>query len=231
MKYTSIAALIITGSIIVSACSVGRPRADIRNESLKIPTEHHAWRAARIRLHSMCPAVPKTEAELNHALKVKQANGCYVRFAKDTYLPTVDDWHWHWLPPYRIVAAVHDEELRKRAVPKLYEEYMSALNRYLAEKADSGEITPAQLRYVFNAGWNWLSVKRENERILLQDTVLTAANPDAATRSALSDVAGEMGTIATLALAVSAQDKRYEPTPAACYAHPGQEPSYTIRCY
>lgn len=231
MRYSPIALLIMTGSMIVSACSVARFPTTTLNERLEIPTEHQAWNAARIRLHSMCPGVPKTEAELIQALETRQANGCYVRLAKDTHLPTLDDWHWHWLPPYRVVAAVHDEELRKRVVPRHYEEYMSGLNRYLAEKADNGEITPAQFRYVFNAGWNWLSTKIQNERFLLQQNMSSAAGLDSATHSALDNVAGELATIATLALAVSAQDKRYEPSPASCYAHLREERSYTIQCY
>jgi hypothetical protein len=233
MKPPSLAALIVImiGSIVVSGCAVGRPPVENRPPRLTVPSEHQAWNAARIRLHSMCPAVPRTEAELTRALLTRQPNDCYVRFAKDTHLPMNDDWHWHWLPPYRVVAAVHDEELRKHGTHKHYEEYISALNRYLAEKADRGQITPAQFRYVFNAGWNWLSTKVENERFLMQETLNSGAGFDPAMRSALNNVAGELATITTLALAVSAQDKRYEPIPASCYALFGDERSYTIQCY
>jgi hypothetical protein len=211
MKHPSLAPLIaiMIGSIVISACAVARPPAESRQQRLTVPSEHQAWNAARIRLHSMCPAV----------------------LAKDTHLPMIDDWHWHWLPPYRVVAAVHDEELRRHATPKHYEEYISGLNRYLSEKADSGQITPAQFRYVFNAGWNWLSRKAENERFLMQENISSGHSFDSAMRSALNNVAGELATITTLALAVSAQDKRYEPIPASCYALFRDERSYTIQCY
>ncbi len=179
----------------------------------------------------MCPRVPKTADELTRALSVEHENGCYARYAKDTYVPALDDWHWHWLPPYQVVAAVHDEELRKRVTPKLYEEYMSGLNRYLAEKADKGEITPGQFRYVFNAGWNWLTGKARNEKILLQENTRLAANENPAIRSALSEVAGELATVATVGLFMSAPDKAYQPEPANCYAHTTKEGNYTVDCY
>jgi hypothetical protein len=164
-------------------------------------------------------------------LSVEQENGCYARLAKDTFAPRVDDWHWHWLPPYQVVAAVHDEELRKRVIPKFYEEYISGLNRYLAEKVDKGEITPAQFRHGINAGWSWLTGKMQSERILLQENMRSAEDTDAATRSTLSNVAGELATLTTVALAVSAPDKAYQPPPANCYAYPAEEQTFTIVCY
>jgi hypothetical protein len=189
MKHASLAPLTIMtiGLFILGwGCSTARPPAQTRYERPALPNEHQAWNAARIRLHSMCPGVPKTEDELTRALLTRQPNGCYVRLAKDTYLPMVDDWHWHWLPPYRVVAAVHDEELRKHATPKHYEEYISALNLYLAEKADKGQITAAQFRYVYNAGWNWLSRKTADERFLLQENVNGGKSFDAGMRSTLT---------------------------------------------
>ncbi len=213
------------------ACSVSRPGQQIDHRPPKVEPALEAWEAARHRLHLMCPRVPKTADELTQALSVEHTNGCYARYAKDTYVPALDDWHWHWLPPYQIVAAVHDEELRKRVTPKLYEEYMSGLNRYLAEKADRGEITPGQFRYVVNAGWNWLTGKLRDESILLQENRRATGGDDAAMRSTLTDVAGELATVATLGLFVSAPDKEYQPAPANCYAYPVKEESYTVDCY
>ena len=225
------AALLIAVLMIFPACSASLLRQKVDHRPPKTEPVLEAWKAARHRLHLMCPRVPKTVDELTQALSVEHENGCYARFAKDTYVPALDDWHWHWLPPYQVVAAVHDEELRKRVIPKLYEEYMSGLNRYLAEKADRGEITPGQFRYVFTASWNWLTGKMQNERVLLQENGRPAESVDAATRRALSDVAGELATVATLALAISAPDKTYQPDPANCYAYPAEERSYTIHCY
>lgn len=223
--------LAVAASTIFSACSTSFVRQHVDIQKPEIELIHQAWEAARVRLHRMCPRVPRTEDELMQALSVEQENGCYARLAKDTFIPSPDDWHWHWLPPYQIVAAVHDEELRKRVVPKFYEEYISGLNRYLAEKIDKGEITPDQFRYVINAGWSWLTGKIQNERILLQENMLSAENADAATRNALSNVAGELATLTTVALAISAPDKTYQPAPANCYAYPAEERTFTIQCY
>lgn len=222
----------VTMLMIVPGCSASALREKpVEKQKPKIELIHQAWEAARLRLHLMCPRVPRTEEELTQALSIEQENGCYARLAKDTFMPNVDDWHWHWLPPYQVVAAVHDEELRKRVTPKLYEEYISGLNRYLAEKVDKGEITMGQFRYVIDAGWKWLSGKMRSEHILMQDNLRSAGDADAATRSTLTDVAGELATVATLGLAVSAPDKLYQPAPANCYAHPAEEQAYTIQCY
>jgi hypothetical protein len=225
------ALLLITVVVTLPACSVSGPGQQINRQVAKAEPASEAWEAARHRLHLMCPRVPKTADELTQALSVEHENGCYARYAKDTYVPALDDWHWHWLPPYQVVAAVHDEELRKRVTPKLYEEYMSGLNRYLAEKADRGEITPGQLRYVVNAGWNWLSGKLRNKSILLKENAHSEGEDDSTVRRTLTDVAGELATVATLGLFVSAPDKDYQPAPANCYAYPLKEGSYTIDCY
>ncbi len=222
------ALVLIAASTVFPGCSASLFRQKV---SPKAEAALEAWVAARHRLHLMCPRVPKTADELTQALSVEHENGCYARYAKDTYAPMLDDWHWHWLPPYQVVVAVHDEELRRRETPKLYEEYMSGLNRYLAEKADKGEITPGQLRYVVNAGWNWLTGKIRNEHILLQENRGSPESKDAATRSTLTDMAGELATVATVGLFISAPDKEYQPDPANCYAYLAKVGSYTIDCY
>ena len=223
--------LLVAASLIFSACSASPVLQQVNNQEPTVDLIHQAWEAARLRLHRMCPRVPRTEDELVRALSVEQENGCYARLAKDTFMPRLDDWHWHWLPPYQVVAAVHDEELRKRVIPKFYEEYISGLNRYLAEKVDNGVITPGQFRYAIDAGWSWLTAKMRNERILLQENMPSAEDTDAATRSKLSNVAGELATVATVALAISAPDKTYQPAPANCYAYPAEERTYAIACY
>jgi hypothetical protein len=116
-------------------------------------------------------------------------------------------------------------------IPRFYEEYISGLNRYLAEKVDKGEITPGQFRYVINASWSWLTGKMQNERILLEANMRPADSADAQTRSTLSSVAGELATVATLGLAISAPDKMYQPAPANCYAYPAEAQNFTIQCY
>ena len=70
-----------------------------------------------------------------------------------------------------------------------------------------------------------------DERILLQENARSTENVNAAMRSTLANVAGELATVATLGLFVSAPDKTYQPDPANCYAYPAKERSYTIHCY
>jgi hypothetical protein len=221
----------IAASIIFPACSASRLRQKVGDANAEIQLANQAWQAARIRLHSMCPHAPKTMDEVTQSLKLDQENGCYARLAKDTHAPTLDDWHWRWLPPYQVVIAVYDEELRKRVIPRLYEEYMLGLTRYLAEKADNDEITPEQLRHAFTASWNWLRGKIQDEPILLKHNVRSAENADAATRDRVTTVAGSLATVATLALIVSAEDRAFQPAPANCYAYPTAERNYKVDCY
>jgi len=223
--------LSITVLLILPACSASRARQRIDYQNAKIDLASEAWQAARIRLNSMCPHAPKTMDEVTQSLELDQKNDCYARLAKDTHAPTLDDWHWRWLPPYQIVIAVYDEELRKRVIPRLYEEYMLGLTRYLAEKADNDEITPEQLRHAFTAGWNWLQGKIHEEPILLQPNLQRGDGADVASRDRMTHVAGSLATVAMLALAVSADDKTYQPTPANCYAFLTDKHNYAVQCY
>ena len=230
MRPSAPIAMSVTALLMLAACSAAPLRQDITPRATQRQLANQAWQATRIRLHKMCPHVPKAVEELESALEHDQANGCYARLAKDTYAPTLDDWHWHWFPPYQVVFAVHDEELRKRLNPRLHEEYLLGLTRYLAEKADNDEITSEQLRHAFNAGWNWLRAKINEEPLLSQENVRVEGT-NAAMRDTMASVAGGLATVATLALAVSADDKTYRPAPANCYVYPVGERNYTVKCY
>jgi hypothetical protein len=222
---------LIAALVILPACSAARTGQPIQAQDAEVRLLNQAWEAARSRLHSMCPYVPKTASELKQALRFEHENGCYARLAKDSHVLPLDDWHWHWLPPYRVVVAVHDEELRKRLIPTLDEEYMLGLSHYLAEKVDHGEITPKQFRYAFNASWTWLHSKLRNEHLLLQEKAHAVENPDAYLQDRVGTIAGGLATAATLALMVSADDREYQPGPANCYAHPKGEQRYIIHCH
>jgi hypothetical protein len=227
----AVATALVASFLTLAGCSASPVRQEITARNPQLQLANQAWQATRIRLHSMCPHVPKAVEDLAFALKYDQANGCYARLAKDTYAPTLDDWHWHWFPPYQVVVAVHDEELRKRLIPKLHEEYMLGLTRYLAEKADNDEITSEQLRHAFNAGWNWLRGKMQEEPLLLQENGGGLETANGALRETMASVAGGLATVATLALAVSADDKSYRPAPANCYVYPVGQRNYTVQCY
>jgi len=227
----ALAIALIAASVIFPACSASRLRQKVGAGNAEIQLANQAWQAARIRLDSMCPHAPKTMDDVTQSLELDQKNDCYARLAKDTHAPTLDDWHWRWLPPYQVVIAVYDEELRKRVIPRLYEEYMLGLTRYLAEKADNDEITPEQLRHAFTAGWNWLRGKIQDEPILMKHNVRSAENADATTRERVTTVAGSLATVATLALIVSAEDRTFQPAPANCYAYSTAERNYKVDCY
>lgn len=224
--------LLATLLLILPACSASRARRlmDIQTaEMQQLSTE--AWKAARVRLHAMCPEIPRSMEALERAMRVPNENGCSLRFLKASNAPTWDDWHWYWLPPYQIIVAVHDEELRQRVTPKLYEEYMLALTRYLAAKADNGEITAGQLKHALNVGLHWLFGKAHEDELLLQESDRAANPTDAALWNRVNNLAAGLGFIATTALLASGEPSEYPATPTNCYVLPTSSHNYSIQCY
>jgi hypothetical protein len=121
-----------------------------------------------------------------------------------------------WFPNYRTIVAVHDEELRKRVKPKVYDEYALEITRALAERADRGEITSEQLRAAFNESWTWLFQQTHSERLLLEDAVRAAEIADAQALNALATglaAAAMIGLTAAVVLAPVAV-----PAPIVCTA-------------
>src|SRR5262245_66669930 len=109
--------------------------SDQARQDLTRLLQHHrenseAWTAARHRLQAMC---------------LTRETPCAQRAIKLTNAARVDDWVWMDLPPYRTVHAVHEEEIRRRHEPLVYEEYMIGVSRYLADRADGGQISPEEL--------------------------------------------------------------------------------------
>ena len=78
---------------------------------------------------------------------------CAQRAIKLTPSPRLDDWVLMELPRYQIVHQVHEDGLRQRHEPLAYEAYMLGVSRYLAERADRGELEPVELANAFNAAW------------------------------------------------------------------------------
>jgi hypothetical protein len=171
-----------------------------------------AWEAARTRLWNMCPNSPKTESEYRKGIQIRSTGndpfrGCDLRLVKLTNGATFDDWDWLWFPNYTTIVAVHDEELRSRLKPKIYEEYMLGLSRHLAKRADNGEISSQQFMHAFNEGWKWLYTKMEEEQILLQSNLQAAQQADAAGWNALNSIATGLATVVTVAIIASAAVK------------------------
>jgi hypothetical protein len=173
---------------------------------------------------------------------------CNVRIVKITNAPTFDDWQWDWLPPYETIVSAHEEELRKRVTPKLYEEYMLGLSHYLAQKADGHQITARQFVYAFNTGWKWMFQNVQQEKILLQQNFLAAQYKDAATWNTITTIAAGLATITTAALLASASASeraaaeanaraaainayRPSPAPTSCNAYPTGGGYYHVRCW
>jgi hypothetical protein len=60
-----------------------------------------------------------------------QARGCGLRIVKLSNSFALDDWGYDWLPNYSTIVRIHEEEIKARLTPRVYEEYMLGLSRYL----------------------------------------------------------------------------------------------------
>lgn len=213
-------------SALLSSCAAGQARQAIADQQRQVGMNNEAWMAARQRLHGMCPQAPQSVEEYQRRKLAIRAGGgdslggCDARLVKLTNAPRFDDWDWDWLPSYQTIVAVHDEELRKRVVPKVYDEYILGLGRYLAAKADRGEITPQQLMMAFNEAWRWMFGKMREEAILLQQNLVAAQLQDAATINALTGIAVGLASVASAALQVRAETiaASYRAAPVNCTA-------------
>jgi hypothetical protein len=218
------------------ACSATRARKQLAQRQAEFQRNNEAWNAAKYRLWSMCPDPPKTEGDYWKKVQIKNtgkdpSQGCDLRLVKLTNGPTLDDWNWNWLPGYQTIVNVHEEELRKRVKPKLYEEYMLALSHHLAKRADSGEITPEQFKQAFNEGWKWLISEMQKEQILLQQKITAAEQRDVATLNTLNTIAAGLATVATAAIVASAVVSASRPSATNCYAYSAGGGNYQVQCY
>jgi len=231
-----IAALLALFLVILPSCSTYQARQAIESRQKEFALNNEAWQVARLRLKSMCPKPPQSVEKYRQGQTIAKLagefpfRGCNIRMVKTTNAPRFDDWQWDWLPSYQTIVTVHEEELRKRVIPKLYEEYMLGLSRYLALKADQGEITPRQLAYAFNTGWKWMLDKMKEEIILLQQNLQAAQIADAAAWNTVAIIAAGLATVTTAAL-VAAAVSAPAPAPTTCYAHPRPGGHYYIECY
>jgi hypothetical protein len=221
----------IAGALIIILIHLPACAASQARQMLVAFQEHGklntaGWVAARDRLKAMCPPLPSTVEEYERGRASRQMGadpfrGCDVRVIKLTNSPRTDDWEWAWVPPYQTIVAIHEEELRKRVIPKLYEEYLLGVSRYLAEKTDQGEITRAQMMAAFNASWLWMIGKIQEQVVLLLDGVRAADQADAAAWSAFSAVAAGLAIVTVSALVAGATSRATTSAPVVA------PPSYT----
>jgi hypothetical protein len=204
-------------------CSAIAARQQVESFQAHIAKNDESWRAAQWRLVKMCPPQPTTHEAYLQGVAVRKAggpdpfNGCDARLMKLTNGPQTDDWRLLWFPNYRTIVAVHDEELRRRVKPKVYDEYALEITRALAERADRGEITSEQLRAAFNESWTWLFRRMQDERLLLEDAVRAAEAADAQALNALATGLAAAATIGLVGLAVVAASRPVPPpAPIVC---------------
>src|SRR6266542_1022755 len=219
--------------IVLPACSASRAREEMTRRRTELDQNNAAWEAARTRLWKMCPNAPKSTAEYRKGIQIRSTTndpfgGCDLRLVKLTNGATFDDWDWDWLPNYTTIVAIHEDELRGRVTPKVYEEYMLGLSHHLAKRVDNGEISPQQFMHAFNEGWKWLYGKMQEEQILLQENLQSAQAADAAVWNTMSNIAVGLAVVATAAVVASAAVSASRPAPTNCYAYPAGGNNYHV---
>jgi hypothetical protein len=210
MKTRPVVVFAVSFLLLLPACSANRAQQAVDAQQRQFALNTQAWMAARTRLKQMCPSIPKSVDEYKQAKAILASmgtdpyNGCDVRLVKMTNAPRYDDWTWDWLPSYSTMVAVHDEELRKRVAPKIYDEFILGIAKYVGVMADRGEITPFQLMNVLNEAWRWAVQESQKETILLQQNLAVAQQSDAAVWNGLGKAALGLAAVATVALGAAA---------------------------
>jgi hypothetical protein len=177
---------------ILGACAGIGARREEAQFQRELQLKDEAWIAARGRLQSMCPTMPADVDEYKRKSQLRIVGsdpfgGCDLRFFKLTNSPYTDDWQWFWLPGYRTIVDVHEDEARKKITLKIYEEYMVAAARHLAKAIDAAEITPDEHKALFNYAWSWMIDQTRKEAVLLRNNTIKAEEQDAAVRRVLAN--------------------------------------------
>jgi hypothetical protein len=173
------------------------------------------------------------------AVMQDRARGCGLRIMKLSNRYAVDDWGYDWLPDYSTVVRTHEAEMKVRRTPKVYEEYMLALSRYLAQEMDRKRIAPRQMIRTFNEGWRWMVQRLQEEIEILQRRVDEARIAD---MQALNSFAQAFAIAAGAALVAGASSGYSTPGPAtipsvplrqtfSCQATPGGWNTVTGQLY
>ncbi|MGH7393387.1 MAG: hypothetical protein ACREM3_28620, partial [Candidatus Rokuibacteriota bacterium] len=163
------------------------------------------------------------------------------RYVKATNQARTDDWGWEILPPYTTIVAVHEDEFRRRHSLKVYEEFMLASARYLAERIERREITHQQLAEATNQAWRWMIEQFKAEGIMLIDGVRLAQEADARAWERVNVIASSLAVVLSAAVIASASQPApaaFAPTstPTYCFAMPvrnvatGQVMSVSVTC-
>ncbi len=222
----------IVALIFLQACAGAMARREEAQFEQELKLKDEAWIAARLRLNSMCPKQPTGITEYKKGVQVRHTGsdpfqGCDYRLWKFTNSPYTDDWTWRWLPAHAVIVQVHEEEARKRFTLKIYEEYMLAAARHLANAIDAGEITPEEHRALFNYAWTWMIDQTKNEAVLLRANTIKADEQDARIERALRSTG--LALAAGLQAYALANARAYRP-PTNCYGQILQS-FYTVSCY
>lgn len=194
-----IAAVLLLSGIAIGGCSATQRVAEYDALAQHLRENTGAWIAARTRLRAMCQ---------------DGSTSCALRSIKMTNSARIDDWVVEPLPPYRIVVAIHDEEIRRRHVPRVYEEYMLGSAKYLAAQADDGAISVEQLERATNVTWSWMTDQVRAEAIVRLESVRAAQQADAQTWQTFNVIAGGLANVLTTAIIAAASAPRIYPAPA-----------------
>lgn len=206
-------AILVVMSLTAQGCASSTAHRDLDQRVQYRQEEHEARAAARARLTAMC-AGPTTSCT-DRIIRVSNSGRLDER--------SLDGWDLMRLPPYRTVVAVHEEELRKRRVPRVYEVYMLGVSHYLADNADRGDITQFQLVRAFNAAWKEMVTRTRADVAFSASAVEAAERADAETWARFRDTASTIGSVLGAVLGGAAAVGSNAPTPVV-------QPSRQVTC-
>lgn len=167
--------LILVFSIIfLSGCAtietLQQQTAEAKRQEISYYEENRlkgeAWNAARARLLQYCQE-PRLYDPCNRKL---------MKISADYF---IRDWAPMVMPSYSTIVKFHEEEVRKRVTPRIYDEYLIAIGRYAAEQMDKGIISQEEGLDIIQYAFNLAGQAARQNRLLLRYNTLLAEEQEA----------------------------------------------------
>jgi hypothetical protein len=211
-----VSSLLIAALVSLPGCAAVEARRKLHKVVDDERLRMQAWFVAREHLVAACqPPMP---------------DRCDSRLIKMTpFTNQIDDWEWHVLPPYLTIVSVHEKALRMLTPePPAYIEYGIAAARFLADKVDSGTLSPEGFREALSQVWVWMGGEMRNHTALMVTSLREAEVADQKTRDTVGAIALGLAVVLGAAIVAASARPSYAPAvPLPAQAHQSPQ-SYII---
>lgn len=216
----------------ISGCATWYVMTNMQELQAHIQGVNVAWDLAGVRLDKMCSDDPASCRVRLMRSNVRRQTA-YINMTPEQRLKS-NLYERKQRPPYRVIFAVHEEELRNRTQPRLAEEYLLGVGRMLADLLDDGKKSEEEAFAVWEEAENQRSIMIREDIRMLQESYKVAQEEDRVTLEAFSVL---VDVAATGLNAYAARLPAHTPAavqPATTipryYSAPSRPPSTTVQC-